>query len=387
MRITFILPGSAGAPVGGVKIVYEYANRLAARGHVVTVVHAPVTRIDPSIAMLAKALVRYPQRLVDKSYRPDQWMEVAAPVRVKWAPSYAERFIPDGDIVVATAWTTADWVARYGASKGKKIYLIQHYETWDGDPDRVVGTWTAPLQKVVISRWLQDVAGKLGETAEYIPNGLDFSKFGMDIPISRRPRNTALMLFHEAKWKGSAIGLSAAKSVRERLPDFRLDLFGVSRPPSGLPDWVNYHQNPSQLLLRQLYNKASIFVAPSLTEGWPLPPAEAMMSGLALVCTDIGGHREYADDGTTALLCPPDDPEALAEVIKRLCRDDALRIRIAEAGNRNIQQFTWQRAVKSFENLITADMDGASEVATRDSNTPPQFREGRPGCNIGEVQP
>lgn len=39
MRITFILPDVTPIPNGGVKVVYEYANHLAARGHTVTVVH------------------------------------------------------------------------------------------------------------------------------------------------------------------------------------------------------------------------------------------------------------------------------------------------------------------------------------------------------------
>lgn len=38
-------------------------------------------------------------------------------------------------------------------------------------------------------------------------------------------------------------------------------------------------------------------MAPSFAEGWPLPPAETMMSGAALVATDIGVHREHCLDG------------------------------------------------------------------------------------------
>lgn len=354
MRVTFILPGSADAPVGGVKVVYEYANRLAARGHRLTVVHAPVTRIDPSPVMLGKAALRYPQRILDRSYRPDRWMQVDPSVRVRWVPSYAERFIPEADVVIATAWNTAEWVARYGDSKGSKCYLIQHYEEWDGGDRRVQATWKAPLHKVVIARWLQDIAARLGERATYIPNGLDFSKFGVDVPIANRASHTAFMLYHELAWKASADGLAAAHRVHAALSDFRLLLFGVPKSPADLPEWITYHRNPTQAVLRRLYNEASIFIAPSLAEGWPLPPAEAMMSGLALACTDIGGHREYANDGRSALLSQPGDPDALADNALRLCRDDALRHRIAEAGNGYIQQFTWDRAVDSFEAFLHA---------------------------------
>src|SRR5437588_7005208 len=39
MRINFLLPGYAWRPSGGFRVVYQHANRLAARGHLVTVIH------------------------------------------------------------------------------------------------------------------------------------------------------------------------------------------------------------------------------------------------------------------------------------------------------------------------------------------------------------
>ncbi|HWN72720.1 MAG TPA: hypothetical protein VNN15_02810, partial [Solirubrobacterales bacterium] len=39
MRIVFVLPARSAAPVGGFKVVYEYANRLVERGHEVALVH------------------------------------------------------------------------------------------------------------------------------------------------------------------------------------------------------------------------------------------------------------------------------------------------------------------------------------------------------------
>jgi glycosyltransferase involved in cell wall biosynthesis len=113
---------------------------------------------------------------------------------------------------------------------------------------------------------------------------------------------------------------------------------------------------PSQQELRECYNQASIFVAPARTEGWPLPPAEAMLCGSALAATDIGGHREYAVHEETALLSPASEPEKLAENVLRLVRHPELRTRIARQGQDCIQKFTWTKAVDSFEVLL---MNGA----------------------------
>ncbi len=67
MKITFILPGPGCTPVGGYKVIYEYANRLAKLGNEVTVVHPARLKIDePMLRILLKS-VRYLQRRVGNS--------------------------------------------------------------------------------------------------------------------------------------------------------------------------------------------------------------------------------------------------------------------------------------------------------------------------------
>ena len=77
------------------------------------------------------------------------------------------------------------------------------------------------------------------------------------------------------------------------------------------------------------------------------------MCGAALVATDIGGHREFAENGVTALLAPPRRPEELAERILQLIEDQPRRIALAKAGSRYIQQFTWARATDALEAALT----------------------------------
>ena len=131
---------------------------------------------------------------------------------------------------------------------------------------------------------------------------------------------------------------------------------GIPAAPSGLPSWIRYHRNSHQIMLRQLYNQAAIFLGPSWIEGWPLPPAEAMMCGAALVATDIGGHREYAIHGETALLSPAKEPAFMASNLVSLLQNQEQRIRLARSGNQYIQQFTWDRAADAFEAALLADV-------------------------------
>ncbi len=356
LQVSFILPRTGEWPSGGLRIVYEHANHLARRGHNVTVVHPARLAVNPTPLDYLKNAVRYAQRKIDGRYTPGAWISIDPGVRLTCAPSLTERFLPDGDAIVATAWQTAEWVQRCSPRKGRRFYLIQHLETWNGPEERVFATWKAPLKKIVPSKWLAEIAHGLGETALYIPYGLDLKAFQRTIPSEDRSGNQLMMLYHLAEWKGSADGLEALSLVRQKVPDVRVALFGVPPRPAALPPWIDYYQSPSPALLRELYNKTAIFVAPSRTEGWGLPACEAMLCGAALAATDVDGHREFAVDGQTALTCPARSPNLLAENILRLIRDQAFRIELARKGYDYVRQFSWERASSSFEAALFADV-------------------------------
>ena len=135
------------------------------------------------------------------------------------------------------------------------------------------------------------------------------------------------------------------------------DVFKVPTPrmriPGELPGWIDYRQDPSPgELVSGVYNGSSIYLCPSYLEGFHLPPAEAMACGCAVVSTDIGGVRDYAEHEVTALLSPPRQPEALARNLLRLLEDDGLRVRLAESGNRRIREFTWERSTQLLEEFV-----------------------------------
>jgi glycosyltransferase involved in cell wall biosynthesis len=354
LRITFVMPRTGEWPSGGYRIIYEYANRLSGRGHVVTIVHPGRLVINPSGLDCMKNAVRYVLRKLDGRYTPDPWLKMDPKVRMLCVPSLSERFVPDGDVVIATAWQTAEWVSQYSRSKGRGFYFIQHLETWNGPEKRVYATWKAPLQKIVPSKWLVEVARSFGENAIYIPYGLDVEAFQMVTPYEERRHNQLMMLYHNAEWKGCEEGLQALSLVRKKDPQTRAILFGVPPRPETLPEWIEYHQSPSAKLLRELYNQAAIFVAPSRTEGWGLTGCEALLCGAALVATDINGHREFAFHEQTALTSPARSPGALAENVLRLIHDPALRVQLAKNGFQFVRQLTYERAAASFESALCA---------------------------------
>jgi L-malate glycosyltransferase len=353
MEITFVLPRYLSAPAGGFKIVYEYANHLQDRGHRVTVVHPRNASPQAGLMQEIKSLL-WPYKIKWRDRKPAPWFPIRDDVRMLLVQDLREAFIPDGDIIFATGYQTASGVSSYAASKGRKYYLIQHHEIWDGAEAEVNRTWVLPLHKVVIARWLLNVAKELGEgdRVTYIPNGIDFAHFKITAPIPERPAHRVAMMAHPSDWKGTPDGLAALETTRRQVPELEAVLFGTHRRPPNAPEWIRYVQLPSAKELPTLYNSCAVFLHPSWTEGWGLPSAEAMSCGCALVAAANHGILDFAEHEATALLAPIKQPALLAEQLLRAVRDHALRRRIAAAGNRHIQQFTWKRAVDSLECLL-----------------------------------
>lgn len=341
------------SPAGGFKVVYEYANRLQERGHQVFVVHPRTVEPQYRLKEILKCFFwDYKLRLKHRPLIP--WINIHPGVRLLLVPDLREEFIPDGDAVFATAYETALCVGEYGERKGRKMYLIQSYENWNGPDDKVRASWHLPLHKIVISRWLMNIAGSFVEadSTDYIPIGLDLPHFKITIPIDQRQTMRVGMLAHPNEIKGTKDGLAALEIVRAELPNLQVVSFGTHLRSTDLPDWVEYVHRPSPEQLLEIYNSCQVFLHPSWQEGWGLPAAEAMACGCTLVSTANGGVMEFAANGKTALLAPVKAPAELAKQLLRALRDEKLRHRIARKGNERIQQFTWDRAVNSLEKLL-----------------------------------
>lgn len=95
-----------------------------------------------------------------------------------------------------------------------------------------------------------------------------------------------------------------------------------------------------------------IFVLPSRWEGLPLAIIEAMMAGLPVLATGVGGVPELVEDGVTGLLVPPRDPEALAWALARLLSDPPVRRRMGAAGREKaVREFRLDRMLEETSRL------------------------------------
>ncbi|HET8575560.1 MAG TPA: glycosyltransferase family 4 protein [Methylomirabilota bacterium] len=337
MKITFLCPHLRIA--GGVRAILTHADRLAARGHDVTLVVPAKSRL--------KAIWR------NRFDRAPDWMPKLR-ARVRWVTEWNAGRLPDGDAVFATAWQSVEAVAAAPVRCGRKVYFIQHYESlYHGDAARVDATYRIPLRKIVISTWLADImAERFNSPAAMIVTPVDPALFHPQPPAAGDGQLRVLMLHHEYAWKGVADGLEAFARVKARHPELRLVGFGVKAPTRPLP-YNEFHENLPQDKLAALYSRCQIFLCPSWDEGLGMPAMEAMACGAALCTYDNGGCRDYAIDGRTAVVAPRRDVDALAWGLARLVEDRSLRERIARQGQEFVTtQFDWERATARLEALL-----------------------------------
>lgn len=353
-RITFLLPSRGNTPVGGFKVVYEYANRFAADGYVTTLVYPATLPLKrQSVCDFIRMLLRFLKLNQRCHYSGNSWFKLHPEVIEKWVPSFDFIFFDKEEIIVASACETAWWlINNKKVVRNKKFYLIQHYENWV-DNEILVKTWKSGLHKIVIADWLYRIGSDFGVKTDLIENGLDHQSFYLKVNITDRINTSVCMLWHISENKGSNDGLKALIQVKKEIPDLKCTFFGVHSRPDMLPDWIDYYQKPSQDLLSNIYNSSSIFVAPSHTEGFGLTAAEAMQCGCAVAATDAGGFKQFCIENETALISPAKDIDALKKNIIKLITDCDFRYRIANCGNQNIKRFDWQQSYQKFNVLIS----------------------------------
>ncbi|MFQ5615257.1 MAG: glycosyltransferase family 4 protein, partial [Anaerolineales bacterium] len=104
--------------------------------------------------------------------------------------------------------------------------------------------------------------------------------------------------------------------------------------------------------LPALYAAATVFVFPSMYEGFGLPVIEAMACGTAVACANTSSLPEAAGDA--GLLFDPTHPGAIASALERLLADESLRMGMQNRGIAQAKKFTWARTAKAALNVYRA---------------------------------
>lgn len=132
------------------------------------------------------------------------------------------------------------------------------------------------------------------------------------------------------------------------------------RLADGLEDRVVFAGRQSALEVPKWMAAADLFVLPSLSEGRPNVVLEAQACGLPVIATAVGGTPELIEDGVSGMLVAPGDAGALANAIRVLVMDSALRQRLGLAARERIVsgEYSWDASAERTCQIYTSVLGG-----------------------------
>lgn len=169
--------------------------------------------------------------------------------------------------------------------------------------------------------------------------------------------------------KGHQEFLRAAAQISKHVAGCNFIIAGIDHSPEGryeaqielLIDELNLTTQVRRVKwlddLAQLYCALDVFVSASHTESFGLAIVEAMASRTAVVATETEGAREIVRAGETGLLTPISNPNEMAVAVQALLSDEATRLRIAAAAQKDVaDRFSVQRMVDETEKIYQASL-------------------------------
>jgi hypothetical protein len=198
-----------------------------------------------------------------------------------------------------------------------------------GDPAFVVLACSTWIGEHLRQRYRDDVYTLLGGV-----NRTQFKPYA-------KPQDGLMRIYHS----GDPRNRKGTDTVTRAISGLALRRKGVLRQ-------TYWGRRLNQKEMGRWYSEATIFADGQLWAGWNNPVLEAMACKTPVVCTDIGGVRDFAANGETALLVPAKNHKAMAAALMRLARSPTLREDLAERAYEGIAWLTWERTARELVNLV-----------------------------------
>jgi len=356
MKINIIFPYNN---IGGAfRSTYELSNNLILNGHDV-IIYVPFFPYLEGHSLFSYEGFKIFYRGIGRSIlrrNNVKWFELRATFKI--VPLISDFFIRDADVVVANHWPTVSDVLRLGSSKGIKFNFIRDTNPWMYKPELETEAFKMELLRIVVSPWIEDyLTGELGlEVEGIVQNGTNFKDFNYPRKGYKNPP-TIGMVYYDHPQKGMEDGFKVLKNIKERYPDIEVQIFGLSEP-KHIPFDAKFYLNPKKDKLKELYGTSDIFLFPSVQEGSGNPPREAMVSGCALVATNVGCIPECTLPGKTALVVEPGDQQGMILNIVDLIENPSKLQLIGKSAQAYITEFTWERSARKLENIFKNKIEG-----------------------------
>jgi glycosyltransferase involved in cell wall biosynthesis len=221
---------------------------------------------------------------------------------------------------------------------------------------------------------------------------------GVELPTPYTgPRNaspTLVCLGRLKPYKGVAHLIEAMPAVLAKAPGARLEIVGQGPDRGrlerltwrlGLAGNIRFHGYLSSEARDRLLNRSWILVCPSAFEGWGIVCLEASARGLPVVAADVPGLKDSVVDGSTGVLFPFGDRDALAEAITTLIVRPRCRSQMGQAGREWARDHDWDVSAAAFLEIVSrqvagTEMDGSAGPGADETLDGAQFES----VSVGE---
>jgi len=194
-----------------------------------------------------------------------------------------------------------------------------------------------------------------------IPNGVDFDGIRKIALGTRRDSNRIVYVGRLIGYKKVEQVLELVLRLRRLGLDVRADIVGdgPERMPleslaskMGVTEAVRFWGFLKRYEdVARIVSSGTVFVNPSIFEGFGLTLLEAMAAGTPVVAYDLESYREYARDGVNCLLARPYDFEEFTDNVKRIIVDETVANGISRMGIETASQFGWAKMAQRMRDI------------------------------------
>lgn len=313
MNITYLVEDTEQS--GGVRVPLAHADALIARGH--------------RVRMVTKGL-------------PLTWRSS----RAEWVyvDDFREYDARDDDFVIATFWVTVPYA--HSLAGERAVHLCQGYEgafsVYEPIRDQIDAVYSLPIPKLVVTRSLIPVCKRFSDDVTYIGQVVEDEFYRPVTPREHDPLRVLMCGQSQADLRGIPEGYGAV--AHARWFHQKLDLVRVSpwAPSRGEPleNVQEFHVALTTTEMTRLVHSCDVLLAPNhKEEGFGLPAAEAMASGIPCVLTSIPSFLSFDETHDYALFAPEDNAIELGERLIEALSDASLRDRLRTRGREVAEQW------------------------------------------------
>jgi len=265
-------------------------------------------------------------------------------------PAVLREFKPD--LLHAHFATKATAVARELAAEFKIpfTFTAHRYDIYDRPPADFAERASAAVAVITVSdanrNYIVKNFGVPPEKISVIPCGVDTAMFQPNGERLQPPH--IVCVARMAAVKNQGLLLEACARLRADGLNFRCVLVGDGpcrddladlREQLALTDFVQMVGAAEQGEVLAWWQRATIGVLTSSSEGMPVSLMEAGACGVPTVATAVGGVPELIENGVTGFVIPTGDASALAHALKRLLMDPVLAMKLGEAARRRVREW------------------------------------------------